>query len=88
MSTSLNSARTGTLVDCLSSSSARLLSDAKDQANAIAASATEKASDIASDAKATTSRMISDLGENLKETAEKQKNVGADAIASLARSTD
>lgn len=61
-------------------------STAKEEAKSTASNLADKAGDMASDAGASISKMTSGIAGSLRDGVEAQKNAGADAVASLARS--
>lgn len=65
---------------------AAAFSDLEEKSKALASKAVEKTADQASSAKAAAVRLAGDVADNLREGAEMQKNAGADAVATLARS--
>jgi hypothetical protein len=65
---------------------AGVLSDLEEKTKALGAEAVEKTADQAAKAKSAASRLAGDVVETLREGAETQKNAGADAVATMARS--
>jgi ABC-type transporter Mla subunit MlaD len=69
-----------------STSVAKALADIKEKSKAFAGDALDKATDAASDAKAATSQFGAHIADTFVQGAETQKNAGADAVTTLARS--
>jgi vacuolar-type H+-ATPase subunit H len=67
------------------SSATEALSDLKEKSKAVVSDAVGKAADGAMSARTATSQLAADLADTLREGAETQKNVGAAAVATLAR---
>jgi ElaB/YqjD/DUF883 family membrane-anchored ribosome-binding protein len=65
---------------------AEVLSDLEGKSRALGAKAIERTADQASHAKAAVSQLAGDVADTLREGAEIQKNAGAEAVATLARS--
>jgi hypothetical protein len=67
------------------SSAAEALSDLKEKSKAVVSDAVGRAADGAISATTATSQLAADLAHTLRQGAETQKNVGASAVATLAR---